>query len=93
MQSGCTRLHIVSTGNGEGDDFQALYENAVAGRGAYRTLFISSEADPRRDDEWYRCNVTEAADPEATRREHARTPQDAFAAPEGVYFRPPYCVT
>jgi hypothetical protein len=87
MESGCTRLHIVSTGNGEGDAFQALYENALAGRGAYQTLFISSGADPRRDADWYQRNVTEAADPEAARREHARSPQDAFAAPEGVYFK------
>jgi hypothetical protein len=87
MESGCTRLHVVSTGNGEGDTFQALYENALAGRGAYQTLFISSETDPRRNAEWYRRNVEEAADPEAARREHARSPQDAFAAPEGIYFK------
>jgi hypothetical protein len=87
MESGCTRLHIVSTGNGADDAFATLYENAQAGRGAYRTLFISSEADPRRDAEWYRCNVTEAADPEMARREHARTPQDAFAGPQGIFFK------
>jgi hypothetical protein len=87
MESGCTRLHIVSTGNGADDAFATLYENAEAGRGAYRTLFISSEADPRRDAEWYRCNVTEAADPEMARREHARSPQDAFAGPEGIFFK------
>ena len=31
MESGCSRLHIVSTGNGEGDAFAALYENAQGG--------------------------------------------------------------
>ena len=87
MESGCTRLHIVSTGNGEGDAFQNIYENALAGRGAYKTLFIPSTADPRRDAQWYRHNVTEAADPESARREHARTPADAFRAPEGAYFK------
>jgi hypothetical protein len=54
---------------------------------AYRTLFISSEADPRRDADWYQRKVTEAADPEAARREHARSPQDAFAGPEGIFFK------
>ena len=49
MESGCARLHVVSTGNGADDAFAALYENAVAGRGAYQTLFIPSDADPRRD--------------------------------------------
>jgi hypothetical protein len=87
MESGCSRLHIVSTGNGADDAFAALYENAKAGRGAYKTLFIPSDADPRRDPEWYRINVEEAADPESARREHARSPQDAFRSPEGVYFR------
>jgi hypothetical protein len=87
MESGCSRLHVVSTGNGAGDAFAALYENATAGRGAYRTLFIPSDADPRRDEAWYRCNVEEAADPESARREHARTPQDAFRSPEGAFFK------
>jgi hypothetical protein len=87
MESGCARLHIVSTGNGSDDSFAALYENAAAGRGAYKTLFIGSDADPRRDGDWYRTNVTEAADPESARREHARCPADAFRSPQGAYFK------
>ena len=87
MESGCARLHIVSTGNGADDAFAALYENAAAGRGAYRTLFIGSDADPRRNEDWYRTNVTEAADPESARREHARCVADAFRSPEGAYFK------
>ena len=87
MESGCARLHVVSTGNGEDDAFHRLYANAIAGRGEYGAHFISSDADPRRDDQWYRRNVEEAADPESARREHARSPEDAFRAPEGVYFK------
>ena len=87
MESGCARLHIVSTGNGADDAFAALYENATAGRGAYRTLFIGSDADPRRDAQWYRSNVEEAADPESARREHARCVADAFRSPEGAFFK------
>ena len=87
MESGCARLHVVSTGNGADDAFAALHENATAGRGAYRALFIASDADPRRDERWYRINVEEAADPESARREHARCPQDAFRSPEGAYFK------
>ncbi len=87
MESGCSRLHIVSTGNGEGDAFATLYENAIAGRGEYKTLFIPSSADPRRDESWYVRNVEEAADPESARREHARRPEDAFRSPEGVFFK------
>jgi hypothetical protein len=87
MESGCARLHIVSTGNGADDHFAALYENAKAGRGAYKTLFIPSSADPRRTPEWYRINVEEAADPDSARREHARSVQDAFRSAEGVFFK------
>ena len=87
MESGCARLHIVSTGNGADDAFAALYENAAAGRGAYQTLFIASDADPRRDSDWYRTNVEEAADPESARREHARCAADAFRSPEGAFFK------
>jgi hypothetical protein len=87
MESGCARLHIVSTGNGADDAFAALYENAAAGRSAYQTLFIPSDADPRRNEDWYRTNVEEAADPESARREHARCAADAFRSPEGAYFR------
>ena len=32
-------------------------------------------------------NVDEAADPDSARREHARSPEDAFRAPEGNYFK------
>ena len=87
MESGCGRIHIVSTGNGDADAFAALYQNAAAGRGAYKTLFIPSNADPRRDEEWYRLNVEEAADPDGARREHARSVQDAFRSPEGAFFK------
>ena len=87
IESGCANLHIVSTGNGDDDAFAQLYQNAIAGKGAYRTLFIPSTADPRRNAKWYRLNVDEAADPDSARREHARSPEDAFRSPEGNYFK------
>ena len=80
-------LHIVCTGNGDDDAFAQLYENAAVGRGAYKTLFIPSTADPRRNAQWYRLNVDEAADPDSARREHARDAEDAFRSPEGNYFK------
>ena len=87
MESGCGRIHIVSTGNGDDDPFATIYANSAAGRGAYKTLFIPSTADPRRTPEWYRLNVEEAADPDGARREHARCVQDAFRSPEGAFFK------
>ena len=49
----------------------------------------SSPRKPTRDAtrEWYRLNVEEAADPDGARREHARSPQDAFRSPEGAFFK------
>lgn len=87
MESGCARLHMGSTGNGEGDYFHGAWDLAMAGKGEYAPLFIPSDADPRRDEAWYRRNVAESADPDLARREHALTPADAFRSPEGVYFK------
>lgn len=87
LESGCARLHIVSTGNGEGGYFYDLYQKAVAGQGEYVPLFIPSTADPRRDRSWYVRNVEQAADPEGAAREHARRVEDAFRSPEGAYFK------
>ena len=87
LESGCARLHVVSTGNGEGDDFHSLYEKAVKGEGRYHPLFISAEADPRRGASFFRENVTEATDPDLAQREWARRPEHAFRAPEGAYFK------
>jgi hypothetical protein len=87
LESGCHRLHIVSTGNGEGDYFHGLWEKAQAGKGEYHPLFIPSTADPRRSSDWYVRNVDEAADPDLAQREHARKPEEAFRAPEGAYFK------
>ncbi len=87
LESGCARLHVVSTGNGEGDDFHELYTKAAAGLGKYHPLFISAEADPRRGVDFFRENVTEATDPDLAQREWARKPEHAFRAPEGAYFK------
>ena len=79
---------MVSTGNGEGDAFAALYENAVAGTGRLRDAvhLLGGRPAPRRGVVSH-ATSTEAADPESARREHARTPADAFRSPEGVYFK------
>jgi hypothetical protein len=87
LESGCARLHIVSTGNGEGDDFHQLCDKARAGQGKYKFLFVPAEADPRRGEDFFRENVAEATDPTLALREWARKPEDAFRAPEGAFFR------
>lgn len=87
LESGCARLDIVSTGNGEGDDFHETWELAVEGKGIYRPLFVSAEAHPGRDARWFREHVDEDSNPDSASREHARRPEEAFRAPEGAFFK------
>jgi len=86
LESGSARCHIVTTGNGPGDLVHRIWTKANAGEGLYTPLFIPSSADARRTPEWRRLHVDEAAEPRLARREHAETPEDAFASPQGVFF-------
>jgi hypothetical protein len=86
LDSGCHRLHIITTGNGPDDVTYDIWCNAQEGRGQFKPIFIPSSADPRRNAKWRRIHVDEAAEPRLAKREHAETPEDAFAAPSGVYF-------
>jgi len=86
IEAGCARLHIVSTGNGAGDHAQQIWRQAEAGEGQWQTLFLPWSAHPGRTQSWYESAVLGAVEPRLARREYAATPQDAFAAPEGVFF-------
>ena len=82
----CERIHIVSSGNGAGDHAHQLWRDAERGIGVWRTLFLPWDAHPGRDEAWYAQNVLAAASPRLARREYASSPEEAFAAPEGVFF-------
>jgi hypothetical protein len=86
LDSACERLYAVTTGNGPGDLAHTIWEQAERQEGRWKTLFIPWHAHPGRDAEWYRLNVTEAPEPRLATREHASTPEQAFAAPGGSYF-------
>jgi len=86
LDAACKHLYAVTTGNGAGDYAHSLWKNAQAGRGLWHTVFHPWSAHPDRDADWYRLHVTEASEPRLARREYAATPEDAFAAPEGVFF-------
>jgi hypothetical protein len=86
LDAACERLHIVSSGNGAGDHAHALWRQAERGVGVWKTLFLPWDAHPGRDDEWYAQTVLAAASPRLARREYASSPEEAFAAPEGVFF-------
>jgi hypothetical protein len=86
IEAACERIHIVSSGNGAGDYAHALWRAAEKGEGIWSTLFLPWSAHPSRDEEWYARTVTAAASPRLARREYAASPEEAFAAPEGVFF-------
>ena len=81
------RIYAVTTGNGPDDYTHKLWRGAEAGEGRWKTVFYPWSAHPGRDDDWYRLNVIEAPEPRLAHREYAATPEEAFAAPEGVYFQ------
>ena len=87
LEHGAHRVHVVSTGDGDADDFATLFKNAEGGKGKWRSHFVSATADPRRDDEWFRQNVDEAADPDLAARELARDITDVFRPREGAFFK------
>lgn len=87
LEHGAAKVHVVSTGEGEEDAFHNLYKVAVRGQGKWRPHFTSASADPRRDAEWFRINVDEAASPDLARRELARSVEDVFRPATGNYFK------
>jgi hypothetical protein len=86
LEAACERIHIVSSGNGAGDHAHKLWLSAERGEGVWTTLFLPWSAHPRRTPQWYEQNVLAAVEPRLARREYAASPEEAFAAPEGVFF-------
>lgn len=82
----CARLHIVTTGNGEGDLTHAIWDQAGQGIGEWKRMFLPWTAHPDRDEEWYRKHVTENPEPRHAQRQYASSPEDAFRSPAGAYF-------
>ncbi len=86
IEAGAARICVVTTGNGPDDHAHHMWLKAQAGEGEYTPIFYPWNAHPDRDEEWYRRKVVESAEPRLARREFAANPQEAFAAPEGVFF-------
>ena len=87
LEHGAHRVHVVSTGDGDADDFSRLYKVAERAAGKWRAHFVPATADPRRDEEWFRQNVDEAGDPDLAARELARDVTDVFRPREGAFFK------
>jgi hypothetical protein len=79
-------IHIVTTGNRPGDHAHKLWTDAQRGEGPWRAIFLPWSAHPQQTQAWYAANVEAAIQPRLARREYAACPEDAFAAPEGIFF-------
>ena len=86
LEAACERLIVVSTGDGPHGYLPRLWKQAKAGRGGWTPLFLDWTAVPSRDADFYRETVLEAVEPRLARREYPSTPEEAFQAPEGIYF-------
>ena len=63
-----------------------MWRAAQQGEGRYRALFYHWHLHPHRDQRWYATTVEQATEPRLAHREFAVTPEEAFAAPEGIFF-------
>jgi hypothetical protein len=80
------RIYAVTTGSGPDGRAPVMWRQTQAGEGRYHGVFYPWHAHPQRQDDWYARNVEQAAEPRLARREFAATPEEAFAAPQGVFF-------
>jgi len=87
LEHGAHRVHVVSTGDGDADDFASLHKSAERGKSKWRSHFVPATADPRRSAEWFHQNVDEAPDPDLANRELARDITDVFRPREGAFFK------
>jgi hypothetical protein len=74
------QLIIVSTANGLGNLFHALWVRAVAGLNKFRTVFLPWWSRPGRDEAWYAERVTEESDPLRIKQEYPANATEAFLA-------------
>jgi len=86
LEAACERLIVVSTGDGPHGYLPRLWKQAKAGKGGWTALFLDWRAVPSRDADFYRETVLEAVEPRLARREYPSVVEEAFQAPEGIYF-------
>jgi hypothetical protein len=86
LEAASANMHLITTGNGPGDYVEALWRSADQPGSPWRKAFLPWHAHPRRSAAWYESMVEHAAEPRLAHREYAATPEEAFAAPEGMFF-------
>jgi hypothetical protein len=69
---------IISTGNGVGNLFQTMYQQAKEAENSFTPVFIPYNAAPNRDQNWYDSEKSEYPTEEAFEQEYPRTDTEAF---------------
>lgn len=82
------QLVCLSTANGAGNLMHTLWDQARAGRNAFRRVFLPWWARPGRDAAWYGRTVANAHDPRVVRQEYPANDVEAFLATGHVRFEP-----
>jgi len=86
LQPGAQRMVGITTGNGPDGPTPKIWRASQEGKGRWHSAFCPWSVHPDRDEAWYQANVLEAAEPRLAHREFAATPEEAFAAPQGIFF-------
>ncbi len=82
------QLFIVSTANGEGDKFHALWNDALQKINNFVAIFLSWRARPGRDEAWRAARAAEALSPTADKQEYPDTADEAFQSTGGDRYLP-----
>jgi hypothetical protein len=72
------KLVGISTANGVGNTFHEVWQQAEAGQGSFRPVFLSWRRHPDRDDAWYAKTAADLVQPWRMHQEHPTTPSEAF---------------
>ena len=82
------RIIVISTARGEGNPFHKLWNAAVAGENGLHPIFLSWNARPGRDGDWYARAASDALSMAHHRQEYPATPDEAFVSIEEERFLP-----
>lgn len=79
------RLIAISTANGIGNAFHAMWVKAVSGQGQFQPAFYDWSALPQRNEEWYRAKA-ETVEAWQMAQEYPRDADEAFIKSARPYF-------
>jgi hypothetical protein len=82
------QLIILSTANGFGGMFHAVWTKAVEGLNNFRTVFLPWWVRPGRTAEWFRGVKADAVDPKLIPQNYPANPIEAFLASGATRFEP-----